>query len=325
MEQKGLSKSRTEVVEQERTLFDTVGDELRRARKSQSLTVEDVAQKLNIKTTYISALENNDYAAFPAIVYGVGFLRTYALFLGLEPESLISRFKNETNHLNASATDVVIPSQHNILPTKKTIGICVVLLIGLYCIWYGFMKTENHAPLLADMPIEAIEASIPVRSQMPTPIVTAPVESDTILNQNIEIMIDDLKSSDLLENAMDLPIVAEIPSSQPITDDGSAPSEQKLPVVLGMKYGVEENAVIILMAKERSWINVQENGKTVFDQILAKGDAYYVPADKNSLIMHTGNARGLDVYVNGQARGVVSKTETVKKNILLSPETFKHE
>ncbi len=318
MEQKGISTSRNADKGEEPTLFDTVGDELRRARIAQGLSIETVAKRLNIKTIYISALENNDYTAFPAIVYGIGFLRTYTIFLGLETEPLIERFKSETTHLIETKNDVVIPAQHNVLPNKKTITICIVLLFGLCAIWYGLNQKEpqtNLPVIMSDNSVE-VEPLIETVVALPSePIVTAPIESDTILNQNIELITDELNTV--------VPLDGHINASEETQKKEAEPIEHSLPAITGNRYGVEKGAVIVFLASDRSWINVKDNDQTIFDQILTKGDAYFVPADKDGLIMRTGNARGLEVFVNGETQGAVSKTETVKKNILLIPETFK--
>ena len=73
MDMKSGNKNTSEMAE--RTLFDTIGDELRRARTSKNLSIEKAAEALNIRPIYIEALENNKTDAFPAPVYGVAFLR----------------------------------------------------------------------------------------------------------------------------------------------------------------------------------------------------------------------------------------------------------
>ena len=77
----------------EKTLFDTVGDELRRERIAKKLDVKTVANHLRIRESFVIALETNDYTVFPALVYGIGFLRTYASYLGLEATPLVERIK----------------------------------------------------------------------------------------------------------------------------------------------------------------------------------------------------------------------------------------
>ena len=83
-------------------------------------------------------------------------------------------------------------------------------------------------------------------------------------------------------------------------------------------------AAIVLVANDRVWVDVKEKNAIIFNQVMMRGDAYFVPQSKADLIMRTGNARALFVYVNGMPHGIISKTETVKNNIVLKPETFEN-
>lgn len=62
----------------------TVGEQLRTAREARKLRVQDVAQATNLRTDHIIALEEGNYAPFPAPVYIRGSVRTYAKLLKLD-------------------------------------------------------------------------------------------------------------------------------------------------------------------------------------------------------------------------------------------------
>ena len=302
-------------VSSERTLFDTVGDELKRARIAKGFDIAMVSERLKIKSTYLLALENNDYTVFPAIVYGVAFLKTYAHFLDLESEPLIERFKSETNHLKSEETKMPMLVKHNVLPQKRTVWICVILLACLWGIWYAFMQPKEFSA--------AIVPSEPVITPVVEPVTTAPIESDMILNQSIEEITGELNTVVPLETFVASDTI--VPSD--MTDIKFSDSKENVPVyetLTGKKYGMEEGAEIVFIASERVWVDVKDNGTVIFNQILSKGDAYFVPADKKNLIMRTGNARGLEVYIKGVSKGQLSQTETVKNNIVLEPETFEN-
>ncbi len=298
-------------VSTERTLFDTVGDELKRTRVSVGLDIQTVSERLKIKSSYLTALENNDYVAFPAVVYGIAFLRTYAQFLGLEADPLIERFKSETNHLVSNDSLMPIIVKHNVLPKKRTLWICGISLACLWGIWYVLTRPQDVSVVV--VPNETIMTPVI------EPVVTAPIESDLILNQSVEeitgelntvVPFEKLNPSENLSDERDEK-TSDLPDTMPIFE-----------TLTGKKYGVEQGAVIVLIATDRVWVDVKDKDTIIFNQILSKGDAYFVPADKNGLIMRTGNARGLEIYVNGVSKGQLSHTETVKNNILLKPETF---
>ena len=100
-----LTHRRTEPVafsvtgEAEPSLFDhalpSVGRDLRYAREQIGITVEDVAAHLRIRADYLAAIEAEDFAALPAPAYVTGFLRSYARFVGLDPERVVAAYKTE--------------------------------------------------------------------------------------------------------------------------------------------------------------------------------------------------------------------------------------
>lgn len=55
------------------------------------LTLEQVHAELRIPVRYLEALEEDRFDLFPAPHYARGFLRSYATFLGLDPQPLLPR------------------------------------------------------------------------------------------------------------------------------------------------------------------------------------------------------------------------------------------
>jgi cytoskeleton protein RodZ len=69
-----------------------IGDELRAAREARHLSLSEVSEQLHIRSVYLEALEDEDWAVVGAAVYVRGFLRTYARFLGLDAEPSIAYY-----------------------------------------------------------------------------------------------------------------------------------------------------------------------------------------------------------------------------------------
>ncbi|MCY0881316.1 MAG: helix-turn-helix domain-containing protein [Firmicutes bacterium] len=68
-----------------------LGRILNDARIHRRLTLDEAAQTLHIRKEYLTALEHNEWEAIPGEVYGQGFLKSYARFLGLDGEDLVAR------------------------------------------------------------------------------------------------------------------------------------------------------------------------------------------------------------------------------------------
>lgn len=129
----------------------SVGEELRRARTQASLDLADVAAHLRIRSNFLSALEEGRPDALPGITYAIGYVRTYAGFLGLDPESAVRRFKEEAAGLN-SKTQLVFPSP---APEGRVPGFMLMLVAAMlagsaFGGWYWL--TERDGDLLGLVP-----------------------------------------------------------------------------------------------------------------------------------------------------------------------------
>jgi cytoskeletal protein RodZ len=71
----------------------SLGETLRQAREGKGLTVESAARDTNIARRYLTALEEEDFAQFPAEAYALGFLKNYSEYLGLDAKETLSLFK----------------------------------------------------------------------------------------------------------------------------------------------------------------------------------------------------------------------------------------
>jgi transcriptional regulator with XRE-family HTH domain len=80
-----------------------LGERFRAAREARGLTLSEVAEEIRIRSVYLSAIEEENWSAIGAPVYTRGFLRTYARFLGIEPEEAVAAFNTATGTLPATA------------------------------------------------------------------------------------------------------------------------------------------------------------------------------------------------------------------------------
>lgn len=94
-----------------------IGDALRAARREQGRTLADAAAETRVRETYLAALEEEDFSAMGGDVYVKGFLRSYARYLGVDPDPLLDRFRSEHERPEDHAT---IAQQT--LPPVGTVG-----------------------------------------------------------------------------------------------------------------------------------------------------------------------------------------------------------
>ncbi len=74
-----------------------LGDVMRGERATLGKSLLDVQRDLKIKATYIAAIENADVSAFESPGFVAGYVRSYARYLGMDPEWAFERFCAEAN------------------------------------------------------------------------------------------------------------------------------------------------------------------------------------------------------------------------------------
>lgn len=74
----------------------TAGEVLKSQREALGLSLDDVSYATRITKAHIVAIEENDKDALPSRVYAIGFVRTYALYFGLDADFLVQLFKIKT-------------------------------------------------------------------------------------------------------------------------------------------------------------------------------------------------------------------------------------
>jgi cytoskeletal protein RodZ len=73
-----------------------LGDLMRGERATLGKSLLDVERELKIRAAYIAAIENGDVGAFSSAGFIAGYVRSYARYLGIDPEWTFRRFCEET-------------------------------------------------------------------------------------------------------------------------------------------------------------------------------------------------------------------------------------
>src|SRR6188508_3776411 len=79
-----------------------VGETLQLARERKGVDLYRAERDTKIRLRYLSALEDSAYEDLPSPVYTKGFLRNYAIYLGLDPDELLERWRDEMESVRSS-------------------------------------------------------------------------------------------------------------------------------------------------------------------------------------------------------------------------------
>lgn len=106
--------------------FDTyefrLGDSMRGERATLGKSLLDVERELRIRATYVAAIENCDPAAFDTPGFIPGYVRSYARYLGMDPDQAFNQFCAESGFsiahgMSAEASSIRKP---RVAPRRKT-------------------------------------------------------------------------------------------------------------------------------------------------------------------------------------------------------------
>jgi len=114
-----------------------IGAMLSQARESSGQDLRDVSRQLRIREAYLNALETGDFQTLPGMTYAIGYVRTYAQYLGLDPERAVSLFKSEAQELEGPRQLVFpSPAPEGKVPGGALMFMAAVLAVTTYAGWY---------------------------------------------------------------------------------------------------------------------------------------------------------------------------------------------
>jgi cytoskeleton protein RodZ len=273
----------------------SLGEVLQQARKRKRMKLPSIAKKLCIKEVYLDALERGHYYDFPALVYGVGFLRTYSVFLGLNPDEAVALFHKETNDIKHEKLKMPQATDPKVLPSAKTIIKSLLALFLLMVIWYLF-EVIRYKPL-PEIPLPKTEVSIEN-----VDVSEVPLTADEIQTEK-ESIVEKTE-----ESPKATPVVSEVKKTD------------RKPIA----YGLKKVARVSFVATEETWIEVRdvEADQVFIKQTLQAGDRYNPDEDSEGLVLKTTNAGGLDVYVDGKKIKTLGKKNQTKANVLMDADNL---
>ena len=158
------------------TLPGDVAAELYVARLQRGVDLNDVSTELRIHYKYLLAIEEGRYADLPGPAYVIGFLRSYAAYLGLDAADLVRRFKTETTEFDARQDlNALEPYDEGGVPTGALIALALALIVGAYAGWYYVANPDEVAieriPEVPERMVAALESGTLVS---PEPVTEAP-------------------------------------------------------------------------------------------------------------------------------------------------------
>jgi len=116
------------------------------ARERKGVDLYRAERDTKIRSRYLAALEQGEYRELPGAVYTKGFLRNYALYLGLDPEDVIRQWKRERGDAAIPAEPVLSVPRPLAAPrqglTFSPVAIVAVLLVLVAAIFAAYIGVQ---------------------------------------------------------------------------------------------------------------------------------------------------------------------------------------
>jgi cytoskeleton protein RodZ len=306
-----------------------IGGELRAARERLGWDIDAVAEALRLKPAFIRAIEQGDIRNLPGTAYAVGFVRTYATALGLDPNEAIRRFRAERDEVNRKTElDFPAPVPQRGVPAGALVLVGAVIAVGGYIAWYHYSgrsmrSADNVASVPAHLeplapppaPKVALAAPPPVSAPKPGP------KPGPAPAANLNLPDDSDVSPSSAAAAVPMPPAAPPVAAAAPASGGSANTvvAEATPGPLPAANGAPPPMVI--QATADAWIEIKNAaGRVVYQTVLHSGDSYTVP-DQPQLTLTTGNAAGTEVVLAGNTIGPLKGH--VLHNIPLDADSLK--
>lgn len=276
-----------------------VGAQLKKIREQHNVSLQDVSDYLNIRKTILMAIEQGNHAQLPEPVYSIGFVKSYAQYLNLDATLLVNRFKQEIGQKDIPRVAVQdIETPHPFLtildkglPDIKVLGVAAAIFILLVLV-ISWIFSDDEVEAVINSPQE----------------ITDVFNAEQIKAAGIDIDLDFKENVDALTVTQDISVTHNNPTLKESADKGRA-------------YGAEKtNARVYIKAIQNSWTEIKdENGKTLLSRVLKPGDTYQVSKDGKA-ILTTGNAGGLEIYIDDEFAGVAGKSGEILKKYAVTAE-----
>lgn len=264
----------------------TAGEMLRNARTTgrRKREIATISKLLCIREEFLTALEEGNYRVIPEDVYILGFARSYAVELGVNPDEVIAKLKRELGIFpeeTESETETVIEKP------KRQIKINKEMLVKLFKTVAKYVK--KHWIWFA--------------SGLAVVILTV-----------VLVSIFGGKKAEIIEIATETPETVAVTVAEP---------DFRYPVREKFEIKNHKEARVVLQAEKESWVRIDDaKGNSVFSRVLLPGDVFYMPAGDNFKATF-GNVGGIDVWVDGQRINKLGTANTRKSGISMAPSALK--
>lgn len=283
-----------------------IGAALKAAREARRLSLDEVAGRTRVKSSYLAAIEDLRLGELPSRPFTIGYIRAYAQALGMDADAAADRFRSDDPAPDQPLRNPIgVPEERDPRLTVMVVGLAfVIAAIVLWNVAQRMMSDQAPPPPTA--PAAAVDKAPLAVAQGPVSLgepLPPPVESTTPALYETP----GLAAAAAAGGSADAALAAEKVKAE---QEAAATAEiaEKLPPVFkpeGTVHGAAANASpIIIQARKAGSLIVRGGEAVYFARQLSAGEAYRVPAI-GGLTAEVSDPRAFQVFVSGQSKGLM--------------------
>ena len=273
----------------------TAGEMLKNARTTgrRKREIATISKLLCIREEFLTALEECNYRVIPEDVYILGFARSYAVELGLDPDEVIAKLKKELGLVTKESKETKEEVEVKVKPKAETPNIFTKINKDSLINWF-----KNAVQYVKKHWIWFVSGLVAMLIIVFCIIIFAGDKGEQNSTNDV--------NADVVEEAV---VIPEPDFRYPIHEKFDAKNAKE--------------ARVVLQAEKESWVKIEDaRGSSVFSRVLIPGDVYYLPSgDKFKATF--GNVGAIDVWVDGHLLKKLGPANTKKTGISMAPDALK--
>ena len=296
--------------------IDSLGSYLRQERERQQVSLQAIAAATKIQLKFLEALEHDAYDQLPATPFVVGFLRAYAQYVALDPETVLTAYRS----LRRAPEPPEVAPRPVPTPTpspKRGQLIRLGVFLTVFGVIIGLVLHELRRGQPTRSPVASLPAVLPGQEakpqDVPRPVTPVVPRSDPAGAASAVPPPSPASSARGEQGSALTTLGASEAASLPVsaTVSGAAPRQEG--------GGSESPGALVLQATAvaDTWLRVEIDGEKRHTLLLASGKSVQWEASER-FRLSVGNVRGIRLALNGQELPLQSGRSNVRRDMLLT-------
>ena len=303
--------------------FEDIGSLFIDARMKKGLTQEDVSKTLRVRVSAIKQVESGEELESLGSAYNLGFLRSYAKLVDLDPENIIKNYKSSNSEKNIKF-DYNFPSvtkeKKSLLPV---IALCTFLFsLVIYSSWYYLninnLETENKNITYLDNDNNNLDY-VKIEDKKNTPS----NNSDKFNSENVVVSEKETPNIIIDKNFQNKVIDSNEDGTKILLEPNTLIETSKSNEISAIANERTPKEEMVLKSSGNSWVEIEDlDGNSYLTRLMRSGETFVVP-DKKGLTLSTGNAGVLSLTFGSTHISKLGSVGEVISSRPLNIEAFK--